>query len=143
VADPITISGGTGTPVRDDDLAGTVRVTNGMTLPLEGSILNAPSIGTGGVTIARLPHYSTDDGTIAWGSGAARAPSIEQHFAALAAQVNALAAILRLTEEERSLVQRGLCDPSRDFFLVLADWLEERGRDEAGSRFRHLAKEAA
>lgn len=57
------------------------------------------------------------------------------------AQFERLLKFLDLTEEERSFVRAALSSPEdADFFCVLADYLEEKGRSKASDKFRKLAK---
>lgn len=55
------------------------------------------------------------------------------------AQFERLLSFLDLTDEERSFVRAALNDPENvDFFCVLADYLEEKGRMAASEKFRKL-----
>lgn len=56
-------------------------------------------------------------------------------------RIDRLIALLELTEEERSFVRAALLpSQGRDLWLVLADYLEERVKDEASARFRRMGR---
>jgi hypothetical protein len=58
---------------------------------------------------------------------------------ALTAQIDRLIGLQLLTEDERAFVRAALQPgQGRDFFLVLADYLEEQGRQAASERFRQM-----
>ena len=64
---------------------------------------------------------------------------IQMVIPALEAQIERLLGLLRLTDEERSFVQAALAaDQGKDFFLVLADYLTDKGNEAAAAKFRAL-----
>jgi hypothetical protein len=55
-------------------------------------------------------------------------------------QMERLLKLLSLTDEERDFVRAALSrEVNRDFFLVLADYLEEKSKQESSDRIRSLA----
>jgi hypothetical protein len=91
-----------------------------------------PNYTIGEIAVSPLSH-GVDP---AFGGGTTQ---IQMVIPALEAQIERLLGLLRLTDEERSFVQAALAaDQGKDFFLVLADYLTDKGNEAAAAKFRAL-----